>query len=344
MKDELNMMNYTEEDQEILQLLEMMKELPEAPVPDEFDLRLRRALKEENAKRRAETVKTKKTVWKKWTAAAACLMIGFLSFQMIQGGVGTEMMEGGAEAAEIGENSGPVAVMDGEIKKSGPQQLVNDTADADGDGFNLVQDDPVLLSELDNSEEPGLYGRSVESRLAAGIGIDGEVIQISRGQLGSEEREVFAEDCDQVLQWITEGIVEADAGKLADAVMYKNSLEFSEEQAEQALKLYADLFEETEGLHWKCISLTGWSRSNIYRLTDGNRDLMVIISDTPDGLKITEPVLEKAQWLYEQIGEQDFTLMDVICQPEGEEIEFLVDPDDRHDEIRSFVWKETESL
>ena len=54
MNDEMKFTNHNNEDQEIMQLLEMLSQLPEAPVPDEFDLRLRRALKEENAKRREE--------------------------------------------------------------------------------------------------------------------------------------------------------------------------------------------------------------------------------------------------------------------------------------------------
>ena len=88
MNDEMKFTNHNNEDQEIMQLLEMLSQLPEAPVPDEFDLRLRRALKEENAKRREEVTVMKtaamKPVWKKWTAMAACLMVGLLSFQMIQ--------------------------------------------------------------------------------------------------------------------------------------------------------------------------------------------------------------------------------------------------------------------
>ena len=347
MNDEMKKRNHSEEDLEILQLLEMMRDLPEAPVPDEFDLRLRRALKEENAKRKTETVTKKRTAgkpaWKKWSAMAACLMIGFLSLQMIQGGIGADMaMEGAAAGEDMGEISGPQAVMEAEIKKS---------ADAAPNGYHLTQDEPALISDIleqsaDNeSEVDGAYGLALESRLGAGIGIDGETIQISRGQNGSEEREAFAADCDQILQLMAEAISEGDSAKLTEAVTYKNSLEYSEEEAEQVLKLYGDLFttEEAE-LSWKCISLTGWSRTNIYRLTDENRTLVVVVSETPEGLMVMEPILEHSEWLYEQIGEQDFTLVDVIYSPETGDIEFLVDPKDKKEEVRSFVWKETESL
>ena len=184
-----------------------------------------------------------------------------------------------------------------------------------------------------------------ESRLGAGIGIDGEVIQISRGQNGSEDREAFAADCDQILQLMAEAIAEGDRAKLTEAVTYKNGLEYSEEEAEQVLKLYGDLFTTDDAeLSWKCISLTGWSRTNIYWLTGADRTLAVIITETPEGLHVMEPVMEHSGWLYDQIGEQDFTLVDVIYTPETGEMEFLVDLKDKKEEVRSFVWKETESL
>ncbi|MBO5666593.1 MAG: hypothetical protein J6S45_04010 [Firmicutes bacterium] len=329
MKDEMNMTNHNNEDQEILQLLEMLSQLPEAPVPDEFDLRLRRALKEENKKRAA-----KKPVWKKWTAMAACLMIGFLSFQMIQGGVGTEMMmDAGveSEAEDIGEVAGPTAVLDAETKKN-----LNEVSD----GLPLLQEEPILISELDGET----YGLARESQLENMIGIDGETIKISRGETAVTGRESFAEDSNQAIAWIAEGIAERNSEKLVNAMNYKNAMDFSEELADKALKLYDDLFMEDAELSWKCISLTGWSRSNVYRLTDGVKNLMVIVSNTPEGLKVTEPIMEQAQWLYEQIGEQDFTLVDMIYDPETREIEFLVDLNDKKEDVRSFVWKETESL
>ena len=253
---------------------------------------------------------------------------------MIQGGIGADMtMEGAAAGEDIGENSGPQAVMEAEMRKS---------ADDISNEYSLVQDEPVLISDI---LEQNVDGESeVQPRLGAGIGIDGEVIQISRGQNGSQEREVFGADCDQVLQLMAEGIADKDSTKLTEAMNYKNSLEYSEEDANLTLKLYGDLFaDEDAELSWKCISLTGWSRSNIYRLTDENRDLLVIVSETPEGLKITEPVLERTQWLYEQIGEQDFTLVDMIYDQENEAIEFLVELHEDN-ELRSFVWKETESL
>ncbi|MBR2001702.1 MAG: hypothetical protein IJ994_05265, partial [Firmicutes bacterium] len=82
----------------------------------------------------------------------------------------------------------------------------------------------------------------------------------------------------------------------------------------------------------------------IYRLTGADRTLAVIITETPEGLHVMEPVMEHSGWLYDQIGEQDFTLVDVIYTPETGEMEFLVDLKDKKEEVRSFVWKETESL
>ena len=180
----------------------------------------------------------------------------------------------------------------------------------------------------------------------AGMGIDGEMLQISRGQAASELREAFMADCDQALILLTEGIAEGDSRKMAEAMNYKNTLEYTDEEAEHVLKLYNDLFTEEEtALDWKNINVTAWSRSHVYRLTDGIRGLMVIITDTPDGLKMVEPIMEHSEWLYEQIGGQDFTLVDVIYTPETEEIEFLVELNKRKKkETRSFVWKETESL
>ena len=319
MKDELNMMNHSEEDQEILQLLEMMSQLPEAPVPDEFDLRLRRALKQETAKK-----KSKKSVWKKWTAAAACLMVGLLSFQMLQGGVSADMMEGTAETSEIGEISGTVVEVEAEF---GLQRSDEVTV---SDDLPLLQEEPVLISDI---IEGNLYG----------VGIDGEPIQISRGAAPSSDKETFLKDCDQVIQWITDSISQGDSGILAQAMNYKNSLNYSEDQAEKTLKLYDDLLqEEAEELGWKRVNLTAWSRSNIYRIGDGFKEILVIISDTPDGLVITEPVMAQTQWLYEQIGKQEFTLVDMIYDADSEEIEFLVKLKKKSGELRSFVWKEIE--
>lgn len=343
MNDEMKFTNHNNEDQEIMQLLEMLSQLPEAPVPDEFDLRLRRALKEENAKRREEvTVKktaAKKPVWKKWTAMAACLMVGLLSFQMIQGGVGTDMMKEGAAAPEMeqsGEAFNQTADTEFESMDETMMKSSNDLAP-----LPLVQDEPILISEL----ESGSYGLMRESQLENMIGIDGEVIQISRGEIASEEREAFAADTNQMMTWIAEGITEGSSEKLVNAMTYKNSMDYSEDLAEKVLKLYDDLFMEDAELSWKCISLSGWSRSNVYRLSDGAKNLMVVISNTPEGLKVTEPLMEQAQWLYDQIGEQDFTLVDMIPSPETGEIEFLVElTKKKKKETRSFVWKETESL
>lgn len=341
MNDEMKFTNHNNEDQEILQLLEMLSQLPEAPVPDEFDLRMRRALKEENAKRREEAAvkKTavKNSIWKKWTAMAACLMIGFLSFQMIQGGVSSDMMESAVknETADIGESAGPTVAMEAEIQK---------IADEPADELPLLQEEPVLISDI--MDGTWTLEKSAETNYGAGMGIDGEMLQISRGQAASKSREAFMADCDQALVLLTEGIAEGDSRKLAEAMNYKNTLEYTEEEADHVLKLYNDLFTEEEtSLDWKNISVTAWSRSHVYRLTDGIRGLMVVITDTPDGLKVVEPIMEHSEWLYEQIGGQDFTLVDVIYTPETEEIEFLVELNKRKKkETRSFVWKETESL
>jgi len=346
MYDEKRKKEEQREDREILQLLEMLSQLPETPVPDEFDLRLHRALKQERTKKKTAS-------WKKWTAVAACLLIGLLSIQMIWGGVGSDKMndmaqntestmdsaasysEAGIETRDGKEQSGAGAEKSGEItaQGGGAEADLSDCKEAPAE-----KEDSEAAQEKDPVESAYGSNKNTELFLSADNSTDGG---ISRGGLASESQRAFEADCEQTLSWIAQSVADNDSQKLAAAMNYKNDLNYSQESAQKAMKLYGDLFDEDEGeLTYGRVNLTAWSNSNVYRLSDGARELLVVVSNTQEGIKVSEPVIDKAQWLYDQIGDREFTLLDVICEPDGKKIEFRVNIED---EIRSFVWNEKES-
>ena len=299
MYDETKRTKNREEDQEILELVEMLSRLPEAPVPDEFDLRLRRALKQETAKK-------KKRRWTRWTAAAACLLICVLSVQMIQGGIGVDLYghQSFTEDAASSDTAAPY------VASVAPNQA-------------SVEDEKEAFPEEEKEEMRG--EEPPES--------------VSRGEIASEARKAFESDCEHIMGLIAGSVTDNDSEMLAEAMNYKNDLQYSQESAGQVLKLYDDLLNEEEQLTWNQVNLTVWSHSNIYRLSDGQRDLLVIVSSLPEGMKVQEAVIDHAPWLFDQIGDRKFTLEDIICEPDGSQVEFLVNMDE---EIRSFVWKEKE--
>lgn len=363
-----------QKDREVLQLLEMLSRLPEAPVPDQFDLRLRRALKEEKAKKRA-------LVWKKWTAVAACLLIGLLSVHMVREDVGLELMKDMSQKRETPE---PQATESEEIQddlaKAANANGVEDCAD-DGEAVSDAKEDTdrsekdsakfseMALENADSAagideasldevspedaqaftEEFALRSTMVSDGVGSGLdgasqfssGVETTEAGVSRGEIAAKTKQAFEIDCEQLMNWIVEGVTENDSQRLAEAMNYKNDLQYSQESAEQTLKLYSDLLRPQESeLTFKRVNLTSWPGSNIYRLSGGENALLLVVSNTSDGMKISEPVMERTQWLYQQIGDREFVLTEVICASDNAEIEFKVNMDD---EVRSFVWKETES-
>lgn len=363
-----------QKDREVLQLLEMLSRLPETPVPDQFDLRLRQALKEEKAKKRA-------LVWKKWTAVAACLLIGLLSVHMVREDVGLGLMENMSQKREISEQRATESEeMQDELTKAANANSVEDCADngeavsdAKGD-INRSEKDSAKFSEMaledadsaagideassnevspedaqDFMEEFALRSTMVSDGVGSGLdgnsqfssGVETTEASISRGETAAKTKQAFEIDCEQLMSWIVEGVTENDSQRLAEAMNYKNDLQYSQESAEQTLKLYSDLLRPQESeLTFKRVNLTSRPGSNIYRLSGGENALLLVVSNTSEGMKISEPVMERTQWLYQQVGDREFILTEVICASDNAEIEFKVNIDD---EVRSFVWKETES-
>lgn len=95
MYDETNRKERQKEEQEMMRLLEMLSQMPEASVPQEFDFRLRRSLRKEAMKRKAAD-------WRRWAAAVACLLLGAFSAPLIWEGIdksfdGGEIREEGHE-------------------------------------------------------------------------------------------------------------------------------------------------------------------------------------------------------------------------------------------------------
>ena len=330
MHDETKRTKNREEDQEILELMEMLSRLPEAPVPDEFDLRLRRALKQETAKK-------KKRRWTRWTAAAACLLICVLSVQMIRGGIGvnlyghpsvTENAVSSDMAAPYVASVAPKQKDAANEKETLPEEAGEETR-GDAGGGSEVPDNSLMENKTSTDE-------TITSEISDGAETPENV---SRGEIASESRKAFESDCEHIMGLIAGSVTDNDSELLAEAMNYKNDLQYSQESAGQVLKLYDDLLNEEEQLTWNQVNLTVWSHSIIYRLSDGQRDLLVIVSSLPEGMKVSEVVIDHAQWLFDQIGEKEFTLEDVICESDGSQVKFLVNMDE---ETRSFVWEEKE--
>lgn len=370
-------------DRELLQLLELLSQIPEAPVPEEFDLRLRRALKQEAE--REKRLRRRKRL----TAVAACLAIGLLSVRMM-GGVGLDTASdlSGMEDTPKTEYSDAVSAdgMPSEGAASGEAQGAEETLENGMDLRCAQIEEPGLSAysaqeknlenketETDSAGKPDTGGESetisdgssvsdtafdseaggtMLTGAAAGGGFSQRGEAPSRGELSSLGRDAFDQDCEQVVQWMAEGIEENDAQKLVQAVTYKNNGVYSDSQAQQVLKLYSDLF--AGGLTYKRVNLTAWSGNNIYRLSDGSRELLVLVSSTPEGLKLSEPVMEACDWLYQQMEGEEFTLLEVTRDAGQKQVEFCVQTERVEEEadtgsagegeMRKLIWKETESL
>lgn len=396
-------MNDDNRDEQILQMLKMLSQLPEAPVPDEFDLRWKRALRQEMAQSGQHPSgdhvvvvsgrKSKKPQWKRWTAVAACLMVGLLSVQMIRSGMISDLMSGNSESSPVelrnysadkddavsaetepGEDELSVKGRNLEVatfslEDDGETGSANDVPPAvEGSGKESQYGNDAILSAgagaPDNSgasDNSGAFdaGQSETSSLEPSDSMPMDVSEdqrnggeegVSRGETLSQNRKAFDKYSEQAVKWLTESIQNSDAQLLVDAITYKNSREYSVEEAERTLALYGDLFDVAEQeLTYKRVNITAWSYNNVYRISDGTRDLLLLVSTTADGLEIAEPVLNATDWLYEQLVDEEFTLLDVLCNPDNNEVEFRVrvksnDGTADDNEIRSLVWKETESL
>lgn len=83
-----------QEAEQLSALVGSLREIPQVPVPDSFDVRLTQALKEEmtvvslSAKADKNSNNPKKRRWKAMSAAAAVLLVGLLSITMFEDGLG----------------------------------------------------------------------------------------------------------------------------------------------------------------------------------------------------------------------------------------------------------------
>lgn len=167
-----------QKDREVLQLLEMLSRLPEAPVPDQFDLRLRRALKEEKAKKRA-------LVWKKWTAVAACLLIGLLSVHMVREDVGLGLMENMSQKREISEQRATESEeMQDELTKAANANGVEDCAD-NGEAVSDAKGD-INRSEKDSAKFSEMALEDADSAA--------EIDEASSNEVSPEDAQAFMEE------------------------------------------------------------------------------------------------------------------------------------------------------
>lgn len=136
-----------EELEQLKEIICLLSEIPESPVPDRFDLEFRRALKNEiNGQSEAnDSNKKKRPAWKSMSAVAAVLVVGVLSFAMLNDGlsIGTKDL-----ALQQNRDGGGLVEMNGAPKTS-DAAIPSELSLAGGEG---------------EQEQPCAYGANIESQ------------------------------------------------------------------------------------------------------------------------------------------------------------------------------------
>lgn len=115
--------------------------LKQVQIPEEFELRLKRALNAEKTKTGFRFVK-----WKSYGAVAAMLMIGLISFNMLNSSIPKPAAAGGDNAMV---KSAAIAAPQNEtaaVADNGALSMQADSADASGENLSLYED--LIKSKL----------------------------------------------------------------------------------------------------------------------------------------------------------------------------------------------------
>lgn len=363
---------------QLSQLVGILNEIPEVPVPDRFELNFKRALHNEIAAQKTEKNTVKRWHWKSMSAVAAVMVIGVLSYGMLQNGLhftinSDPLNEGqGADmAAGIPETTSLYgsAIDDSQDEAASiPEEPAGSAADSRPEAETAAKpqvkekcvevpvpaagesDTPEVNSPAPfQSPAPAVAPRSVEEWKS------GSPAAITDGSMSRGTGATLAKnDFEQVCQgWISKYV---EAINTKDISLFKESIEnagksgYTTNTAAEVLELYQDYLGDGDVTFTQLRNDTEKMQGS-YLLEGNKNSLKVFMKTTTSGLIVKEALLDHGTWLKDQLQQEEFTLIACDIQMHGKQITFKVEMENsgetetdglEEEQVKEIIWKKTE--
>lgn len=347
--DELDIIN--EQNEQLNEILDLLHELPSVALPTIFDSRLKQALKLERKKR-------KNLIWKRFSAVAAVFVVGFLSVFFLKEGnviiptgipIESQKQESGKSIQQDEKNEiyGAYGALkeDENQKESDENQtlksLVSDKTQVQmKEKTEAIARENEQIAESTAAEENAIFSKSNLAKSASE--------KPSRSFTYSGTIEEFNRCSETKITNLIEKINQQNTALIKSNNSSAASLEESiyEEITPAALKLYQDFFNKQQVTYKKMLKNSVLGERQDYKLQGNEKSTQVTITNLKDGIHISEPILDHADWLDQQLSNTTYLFQDYETIDEDSfifHVTILVNENgEQVNEVRSIVWKPTE--
>lgn len=367
-------------DHDMQEIIHMLHAVPQVPVPAQFDLNLKRALKQEKARIR-------KTVYRRLAAAAAVFTIGIASVLLVQDGFSIlpDQLQSKDGAEELIQQQSS-----GHRKEELPKQqsaLANqETADdkaLSGDSEPLAKhrsSEPQAQGSADQlPEQAGSGEAGISPNAVAGTSMCDDREETHGGNISDAAGSAVPESA--MMQESAPAVMSEDSGEDTEVSHYgafRSVSDFDQKAKHEAEQfafyigskdiksltvLRSDLPEET----WAPIveiytqilggqvpvvkkldseSLNGVKQT--YELTANGKSIILQLHQTTGAILLKEPILDLYPWLREQLAGSQFELKGYAVDFATGNVTFQVsvtaEEPNQANQLRSITWKKNESL
>lgn len=333
-----------ENDEQMQEIIDLLHEIPEIPIPAEFDLRFKQALQIEKKKKKV-------SYWKRWSAVAAVFAVGFVSIFFLNDG--NSVMPTNLQIKGQSQEEEQAFDKYGSLE---PTSAADQGAKLDEKKQEIGTQENNLEKNQSEIKQNQVKEKAVENKLlqdqSAIIYRQPKMLSVtpSRSFAYSGTVEEFNRCGEQKMIELVQEINEKKSfDRSNDIVCFDITTEeaLSTEIAPIVMKLYQDIFENQEVTYKKILKDSIAGACQVYEIQGNGKSIPITITNSLEGIRVSEAILDHGAWLEEQmtnttfvlnnyeLGEEDSIIfhVNVLMNENGEKV----------NEMRSIVWKPTKS-
>ncbi|MEA4986509.1 MAG: hypothetical protein VB095_00375 [Anaerovorax sp.] len=343
------------QDEQLNEIIDLLHDLPPIPVPDEFNSRLKHALQIEKKRKKI-------TVLKRWSAVAAVFFVGFISVLFLKDGnlvmpANLSLKDYNKETdqvlEEVDEKYGTVhdenleELEEDETKREKTLGTITNEEIEENDQVQITQKDRNNMSEMPKKsivqEETHSSDSSLQTLSAKpsrSIAYSGTAEEFNRC---SEEK--ILEIVEMINQQNSFAVLNDDTYIDINMEESSSSEEITNEISQIVKKLYQDIFNNQQVTYKNISKHSVAGKSQVYEVQGNGKTISITITNSPEGIHISEPILDHGEWLEEQLSNTTYVLENYETIEEDSivfHVNVLVNENGENvNEVRSIVWKPT---
>ncbi len=347
--------SFEEEEEAFDEILHLLHAIPPVPVPPAFDVNLKKALQEEKKRKKV-------FAWKRFSALAAIFVVGFLSILFLEDG--NKILPDGISLDQQELASSQNTVDEEETELFGAVSQLKREKE--------LQD--VALPEVSNAPvEPAASNKNIEvnrEKTSAADGIEKEEMQLDNSN-EPEDMRLFTSNIAQPTyekpsrSFSYSGTAEefkrcgnAKIAHLVEKINKNQNLALKtgsslDEGAQELLssntatiKLYQDFFGNKAVTYTKILKSSVLGERQVYELQGNGKKLLVTLMNSSEGVVLSDPISDHADWLNEQLSDVTYVFQDYEINEDGSilfRVTVLLNEEGQSvNETRSMVWKPSE--